>query len=336
MSNKTQKIKQIKKENYWNRIQEVVYKYKNVLFVDTDNVSSLQAAKLRAKLREVGAYTLMGKNTLMRKALQDANAKEASPLIDMIIKELRGNINLIFTNGDPCVVKAVLDQEVRGAAAKAGMIAPCDVIVPAGPTGMDPNKTTVFQQLNIATKIQKGCVAVIADTKIINAGEKIGSGQAAVLAKLKICPFEFKMNAVKVIQDGILFDAKHLDIAMDAVLGKFQQAAQAQAALALGAGAPTILSAPHSLVNGFQNLVAAASEVGYEFPEAVALLDALSKKAKAANVEEAKSSDADATGASPHEEPADVGVDMFALFDEAEVAPADDEDIIDIWGDDEY
>jgi len=334
MPKQTQKIKQIKKD-YWNRIQDVVYKYKNVVFVDTDNVSSLQAAKLRVKLREVGAYMLMGKNTLMKAALQDANAKEASPLIDMIIGQLRGNINLIFTNGDPCVVKAILDQEVRGAAAKAGMIAPMDVIVPAGPTGMDPRQTTVFQQLNIATQIHKGAISVKADTKIISAGEKIGSGQAALLDKLKICPFEFKMKAVKVIQDGALFDAKFLDIAMDAVLGKFQQAAQVQTALALGAGAPTTLSAPHSLVNGFQNLVAAAGSVGYEFPEAVALLDALSKKAKAANVEEAKSSDNDATGASQVDEPADVGDVFAALFGEEEAAQADD-GVFDIWGDDDY
>ena len=53
MPKQTQKIKQIKKD-YWNRIQEVVYKYKNVLFVNADNVSSLQAAKLRAKLRLAG------------------------------------------------------------------------------------------------------------------------------------------------------------------------------------------------------------------------------------------------------------------------------------------
>jgi hypothetical protein len=39
--------KRIKKENYWDRIQEVAYKYKNVLFINPDNVSSLQICKLR-------------------------------------------------------------------------------------------------------------------------------------------------------------------------------------------------------------------------------------------------------------------------------------------------
>ena len=54
--------KRVKKENYYERIQEQAYKYKNCLFVNADNVSSLQIAKLRSRLREIGAYMIMGKN----------------------------------------------------------------------------------------------------------------------------------------------------------------------------------------------------------------------------------------------------------------------------------
>lgn len=34
--------KQIKKEQRWRRVQEAAFKYKNVLFIDADNVSSKQ------------------------------------------------------------------------------------------------------------------------------------------------------------------------------------------------------------------------------------------------------------------------------------------------------
>jgi ribosomal protein L10 len=67
--------KRVKKENYWDRIQEVAAKYKNVLFVNADNVSSLQISKLRVRLREINAYMIMGKNTLMKAALTHANTK---------------------------------------------------------------------------------------------------------------------------------------------------------------------------------------------------------------------------------------------------------------------
>jgi len=145
--------KRVKKENYYERIQEQAAKYKNCLFINADNVSSLQISKLRRRLRDIGAYMIMGKNTLMKSALTHANTEPQpddedyaerkdgwtfSPTIEKIITQLRGNTNLIFTNGDLADVKAVLDSEVRESPAKAGMIAPKDVSVPVGPTGLDP------------------------------------------------------------------------------------------------------------------------------------------------------------------------------------------------------
>ena len=75
--------------------------------------------------------------------------------IEKILMQLRGNTNLIFSNGDLGEVKAVLDAESRPSAAKPGMIAPIDVTVPEGPTGLDPKQTAFFQTLGIQTKIVK-------------------------------------------------------------------------------------------------------------------------------------------------------------------------------------
>jgi ribosomal protein L10 len=68
-------VKRVKKENYWTRIQEVAEKYNSVLFVNADNVSSLQISKLRVRLRKIDAYMIMGKNTLMKAALTAANTE---------------------------------------------------------------------------------------------------------------------------------------------------------------------------------------------------------------------------------------------------------------------
>jgi large subunit ribosomal protein LP0 len=51
---------------------------------------------------------------------------------------------MIFTNGDLSVIKKILDSPVREAPAKIGSIAPSDVTVPSGPTGMDPKQTSFF------------------------------------------------------------------------------------------------------------------------------------------------------------------------------------------------
>jgi len=58
---------------------------------------------------------------------------------------------------------------------------------------MDPKQTGFFQALNIATKIQKGQIEIVNEVVVINEGDKVSMSQAALLDKLKICPFEYKM-----------------------------------------------------------------------------------------------------------------------------------------------
>jgi len=69
MAIKKKSDKRIKKEAYWVRLQQVAQKYNNCLFVDANNVSSKQISNLRKKLRSMGAYMIMGKNTLMKACL---------------------------------------------------------------------------------------------------------------------------------------------------------------------------------------------------------------------------------------------------------------------------
>jgi len=231
--------RRIKKENYWERLQEVAYKYKNCLFVDADNVSSLQISKLRNRLRKIDAYMIFGKNTLMKSALTHANTKpdpadadyeerkngwEFSPTIEKVITQLKGNVNLIFTNGDLGDVKIILDTEVRESPAKAGMIAPKDVEVPVGATGLDPKQTGFFQTLQIQTKIVKGQIDIVASKQVITKDMKVDSTQAALLDKLKIYPFEYKMKVTKILQDGNIFDAAVLDLSPEVIQAKFKRA----------------------------------------------------------------------------------------------------------------
>lgn len=62
MAVKKKSQKRLKKEDYWFRLQDVVAKYKNILFINSDNVSSNQILKIRARLRAIDAYMIMGKN----------------------------------------------------------------------------------------------------------------------------------------------------------------------------------------------------------------------------------------------------------------------------------
>lgn len=122
------------------------------------------------------------------------------------------------------------------------------------------------------------------------------------------------MEVKKVLQDGSMFDPAVLDLSTDSILEKFKAAVKLQASLSLGLGYSTSVSAPHTLLGGFKNLIAVAAETGYEFPQATAFLDA-AKNAPAAG----PASATPAAAAAPkeeekpkEEEPEDV--DMGGLF----------------------
>ena len=235
------------------------------------------------------------------------------PNIDRIMGQLKKNINLIFSNGDLGEVKAVLDSEVRPSPAKAGMIAPDDVSISAGPTGLDPKQTSFFQNLQIQTKIVKAQIDIVADKQVISKGDKIGATEAQLLDKLKIYPFEYKMEVKSVLQDGSLFDAAVLNIKPEDILSKFKRAINLQAQLSLGVGYPTAASAPHSLLNGFKNLVAVSAATDYEFPQAKAMLDA-AKNAPAAGASAPAATTAAAAPVKEEKQEEEENVDMGNLF----------------------
>ena len=66
------------------------------------------------------------------------------PELQQIRNLLRGNTGLIFTNGDLSEVKKIIEEEKREAPAKVGAIAPDDVWIRAGSTGLDPKQTSFF------------------------------------------------------------------------------------------------------------------------------------------------------------------------------------------------
>merc|ERR1712226_1529049 len=216
------------------------------------------------------AKMIMGKNTLMRKALLQLATKPEEddddyaerieswvdrPHLHIIRDQLKLNIGMIFTNGDLNEVKDVLDANAREAPAKVGSLAPAEVIVPPGGTGLDPKQTGFFQALNIATKIVKGNIEIVNPVVLIEEGQKINQSQAALLDKLKIRPFEYKMEVKNFLDNGKLFNAK----------------AQNLVALSLGSGYVTSAAAPHLISNAFKNLAAVSLAAKYDLPQLAAL-----------------------------------------------------------------
>ena len=248
-----------------------------ILFVDVDNVTSQQLNTMRKEMRDLDAKMVMGKNTLMRKSLLDLQNTSDVEHISIIRDQLIQNTGMIFTNGDLIKIKDILDANARGAPARIGQIAPIDVIIPAGPTKCDPKQTQFFQALQIPTKINRGQIDIINSFTIIEKGQIINQSQCALLDKLKIAPFEYKMNIKSFLDGGQLYDAKVLSIN---VIEKFKAKCQNMVALSLGSGYITEAAAPHLIAKGFKNLAAVSLASGFDIPQFEVMKAALNAPAE--------------------------------------------------------
>lgn len=255
-----------RKQAIFTRIISLFDEYEKILLVSANNVGSNHMQKIRVALRQANATLLMGKNTMVRKALR--GQLQTRPQLEELLPYIRGNIGFIFTKGDIGAIKKIVDTNKVEAAARAGSIAPSDVTIPAITTGLEPTKTSFFQALGIATRINKGTIEIINDVKIISEGSKVGPSEAALLQMLNIRPFQYGLIPEQVYDAGSVYEASVLDITTEDILTKFSEGVKNVAAISLVAKYPTLASVPHSLVNGYKNLLAIALSTNYSFKQA--------------------------------------------------------------------
>lgn len=94
---------------------------------------------------------MITKNSVMRKAIQmkikpetadecfAEHVGEAKPQLDVVLPLLEDKLAFIFTNESIAELKPKIEVNRVPAAAKIGAFAQREVILPPGPTGMDPS-----------------------------------------------------------------------------------------------------------------------------------------------------------------------------------------------------
>jgi len=243
------------KQEYFNKLKGLLEDYKSIFIVSVDNVSSQQMHEIRKALRGRGVV-LMGKNTMVRRAVRILMAD--FPEYERLLPHIKGNVGFVFTNDDLKEIRDVILDNKVAAPARAGAVAPADVYVPAGNTGMEPGKTAFFQALGVPTKIARGTIEITTDLKLVEAGGKVGPSEATLLNMLNISPFTYGMGISQVYDDGQCFAASVLDIAEDDIIKAFLDVVQTIACISLAANYPTLPSVAHSIINSYKNLVAVA------------------------------------------------------------------------------
>jgi len=253
------------KSNYFEKIVQLLDEYPKCFLVEADNVGSKQMQQIRIALRG-HAVVLMGKNTMMRKAIRGHLVN--APQLESLLGYIKGNVGFVFTKEDLVGIRDMLLENKVKAPAKAGAIAPVDVMIPSQNTGMGPEKTSFFQALNIPTKITKGTIEITNNVNLIKTGDKVGLSEATLLNMLGVSPFTYGLVVCKVYDSGSIFDPAILDITDDDLKEHVIAGIRNIASLCLKIGYPTVASVPHSIINGVKKCMALAAVTDITFKEA--------------------------------------------------------------------
>jgi len=261
----------------------------------------------------------MGKNTMVRRAIRDALGD--LPQYERFLPCVKGNVGFVFTSGDLKDVRDIILSNRVAAPARAGAYAPVNVFIPAGPTGMEPGKTSFFQALGIPTKIARGSIEIVTNHQVLHAGGRVGQSEATLLNMLNISPFTYGMKVIQIYDSGNLFSPSVLDVEEKTLVDRFLSGIKTVAAISLALHYPTTASIMHSVVNSYKNILAVSLETDYDFEASAALKERLANpEAFAAAAPEAAAEAAPAAAeekpAEKEEEKEESDDDMgFGLFD---------------------
>ena len=220
--------------------------------------------EIRQSLRGEGVV-LMGKNTMVRRAMKGFIAEGSLVEIERLLPHVKGNVGFVFTNGDLKETREKILSNRVAAPARAGAIAPLDVFIPAGNTGMEPGKTSFFQALGVPTKIARGTIEITTELRLVQSGSKVGASEATLLNMLNISPFTYGMGIAQIYDQGQAFESSVLDIEESQLLKAFSSAVTTIASISLAVNYPTLPSVMHSLVNSYKKVLAVAIETDYSW-----------------------------------------------------------------------
>lgn len=206
------------------------------------NLADIPAPQLQTMRKSLGdkAILKMSRKNFIKIALANSN-KNVEGLADY----LEGQPAMVFTEMNPFKLFKILEDSKTEAPAKAGAIAPVDIVVPAGDTSFPPGPILgELQQAGIPAKIDKGSIVVQEDATVVKEGEEVPKNVADVLTKLEIHPMEVGMDLLAVCEGDTIYTADVLKIDEEETLQTIATAYQNAINLSVNAGIANSESAP--------------------------------------------------------------------------------------------
>jgi large subunit ribosomal protein L10 len=249
-----------KKQHMYQELQELPKKYNVIALSKMNKVRATQLMTIRKKFHGQINIKII-KNKVAQRAFEKVSKIRG---IEDLSKELEGQCALMFTNISPFKLNLIFSENKVFLAAKGGDIAPKDIIIPAGNTGIPPGPVlSEFKEAKVQTKIDQGSIAVTKDTVVVRTGEVISQKLASLISKLDIKPIEAGVLVNYAISEGLQFREKDLQLDVKEYVKQLQLSFSSALNLAIELVyfAPETISSILSLA--YQKSLNVASKAGY-------------------------------------------------------------------------
>ncbi len=210
-------------------IKRLFMEYPIVGIIDMKDLPALQLQRIKKQMRGI-IVLKMTKKRLIKVAMNQIKDKN----IENLKERITGMPGLIFTKEDPFKLYKLLSQSKSSAPAKAGQIAPRDLVIPAGPTNFLPGPMIgELGQAGIKTSVEGGKIAVREDSIVARKGEVIKPKVADVLTKFGVEPMEIGLNIVLIYEKGEIIEKDVLSLIEEDYGMKIMQASREAFSLAV-------------------------------------------------------------------------------------------------------
>jgi large subunit ribosomal protein L10 len=222
------------KQREVDELVELLETYDSVGVVNVTGIPSKQLQDMRRGLHGQ-AVLRMSRNTLLKRALEDVDDG-----LEQLTQYVSGEVGLVATNDNPFGLFQQLEASKTPAPINAGEVAPNDIVIPEGDTGIDPGPFVGdLQQIGANARIQEGSIQVLEDSVVTEEGEPVSDDVANVLSELGIEPKEVGLDLRGVYSEGVLFTPDELELDVEEYHADIESAAASARNLSVNAAYPT-------------------------------------------------------------------------------------------------
>ena len=170
-------------------VQEIASKIKNhrtLLIASTKGLPSSQFHEIKKAIRGKAEIKVAKKNIVLR-AIDEVR----SAALDSMKQQVGANVALFFSNEEPFALSGILADNQSPTKAKAGDIAPEDIVVEPGPTSLVPGPAiSELSGVGLKVAVEGGKLTIKLQRTIVRQGEVIKENVASVMTKLNIAPMK--------------------------------------------------------------------------------------------------------------------------------------------------